>query len=701
LPQEESQRFSLQLRSKGQALAGKTGKDELRDARVIPAPRGLSSSRTDVEDQLALLVDGVEGYAVFLLDSKGRVATWNLGAERILGYSGEEALGQDLSFLYPAPSTGEPEHALEDALRTGRHQEDAWRRKRDGSLAWANTVLQPLFRDDELWGFGVILRDDTETKKLQDEAALARELALAIGAAPTVDEALDTALRKICEATGWNLGEAWIRIGAELECSPAWYTDTPRLKRFRRDAEGFRIRPGTGLPGIAWAERRPVWMRDVISDPRFLRFALARTFGVGAGMAVPIMSGDEVVAVLVFFVFESREEDAQLIDLVSTIGAQLGALVARKRTEDVLSESEARYRLLAENATDLISVTTPDGTLKYVSPAAEAILGYEPEVVVGRRAFEFVHPDDSDAVSRVYARVLEARGLVTTPPYRVRRGDGSYVWIESTVRAVHDPESGELVELQASGRDVTERKSAEEALRESDLLKTTLLRAVSHDFRSPLTAIMAAAEACASPTIGEEGRKELSSVIVSQASRLAALVEKLLDLSRLEAGQADPRRVWCSMEELLDAALEQIAGDVGLFDLRIEPRLPNILVDPAQLERAFANLFENARRFADGKAVEVSAENRRGRLVVRVADNGPGIPREERERVFEAFYRSERTTGQGSGLGLAIVKGFVELNGGRVYVEAGARETGTTFVVELPLTNHTSDAGDLQPHLAA
>jgi two-component system sensor histidine kinase KdpD len=211
------------------------------------------------------------------------------------------------------------------------------------------------------------------------------------------------------------------------------------------------------------------------------------------------------------------------------------------------------------------------------------------------------------------------------------------------------------------------------------------LRAVSHDFRSPLTAIIAAAEASASPTIAEEGRKELNSVIRSQAVRLSRLVDKLLDMSRLQAGHAAPRRLWCSVEELLDSALEHVAGDVGRFDLAIEPRLPNVLVDPAQLDRALANLFDNARRYGGDTPVGVSARAEGEKLVLRVTDRGPGIPPQDRERVFEPFYRGEGPGAKGSGLGLAIVKGFVELNGGRVFVEPARSGPGSTFVVELPI----------------
>ena len=224
------------------------------------------------------------------------------------------------------------------------------------------------------------------------------------------------------------------------------------------------------------------------------------------------------------------------------------------------------------------------------------------------------------------------------------------------------------------------------ALHESDVLKTTLLRSVSHDLRSPLTAIAAAGESSASPTLDLEARREIASVIVSEASRLSDMVDKLLDLSRLQAGSAKPRRIWCSVEEVVDAALEHLPEKNGDFEVTTQPDLPNVWADAAQLERAFVNLFENSRRYAGEDPVRVSLREEGEALLVRVTDSGPGITAQDRDRIFEPFYRADGGNDhhRGSGLGLAIVKGFVEANGGRISVESHPGE-GATFLVELPL----------------
>jgi signal transduction histidine kinase len=223
-------------------------------------------------------------------------------------------------------------------------------------------------------------------------------------------------------------------------------------------------------------------------------------------------------------------------------------------------------------------------------------------------------------------------------------------------------------------------------LRESDQLKTTILRSVSHDLRTPLTAIIAAGESSASPRLDDDSRDELASVIVGEGQRLSELVDNLLDVSRLEAGSAKPRRTWCSVEEVVETVLERAPLRGDGFDVEAAPALPSILADAAQLERAFANLFENASRFSGTDPVQVRLARDGEQVVVHIADHGPGVEPVERDRIFEPFYRG-RANGhghQGPGLGLTVARGFIEANGGSVRVES-TPTGGATFVVELPV----------------
>jgi two-component system sensor histidine kinase KdpD len=224
------------------------------------------------------------------------------------------------------------------------------------------------------------------------------------------------------------------------------------------------------------------------------------------------------------------------------------------------------------------------------------------------------------------------------------------------------------------------------ALRRNDEMKTALLRAVSHDLRTPLTAILSAAAALDPRDPKAEEVGEVRDVVLESATRLAALVEKLLDLSRLESGAAEQRVEAYSLDEVIGEAVEHVASDPRLVRLSIDDDLPLLEGDSSQLERAFANLIENAVRYSGGKPVSIRARVVGERVRVRIVDQGPGIRPGELERIFMPFYRSpgQPPTHQGSGLGLAIAKGFIEVNGGRISVESLPGQ-GTSFVVEFPV----------------
>ncbi|MGH2831153.1 MAG: sensor histidine kinase [Solirubrobacteraceae bacterium] len=239
------------------------------------------------------------------------------------------------------------------------------------------------------------------------------------------------------------------------------------------------------------------------------------------------------------------------------------------------------------------------------------------------------------------------------------------------------------------------------ALRRSDELKTAVLRSVSHDLRTPLSAILMAATALDSQRPTSENVADVREQVIDAATRLWRLIEKLLDLSVLQAGRAEPRLVWYSIDEVLQEAIEQVGVDTAIFKLSVPQQLPLLRGDPGQLERAFVNVLENAARYASEKPVSVRARAVRDRIRVLIVDQGPGIPRSEHERIFLPFYRAPGAPSQhpGSGLGLAITKGFLELNGGRIAVESSPGQ-GTSFVVEFPLAGSASVPVPVAPEIA-
>ena len=372
-----------------------------------------------------------------------------------------------------------------------------------------------------------------------------------------------------------------------------------------------------------------------------------------------IQRGEDWVGLVVFF--------------IAAVGASWLAGVARSRAE----EADQR-RQEADLSAEMARLLLRGGRLEEALPAVGQRLAQALElssaaielrpVEAGERTVAFPLREGSRQVGTLVLSAGESEAVLRRVQVRVAPA------LEALLAAAleRDALQAEVVETAA--------------LRRSDVIKTALLRAVSHDLRSPLTAILAAAEALRSPSISEAERAELAGAVTEEATRLSRLIDNLLDLSRLEADAAEPRPEWSSLEEVIGAAIDHLGMPEETFKLAVDGDLPPVRADAAQLERAFANLLDNAQRHSGGYPVSVRARNVGGRILVRVVDRGPGIPPAQQERIFEPFYRSgnERTGHRGSGLGLAIVRGFVEANGGRVWVESLPHQA-TSFVVELPI----------------
>jgi two-component system sensor histidine kinase KdpD len=229
------------------------------------------------------------------------------------------------------------------------------------------------------------------------------------------------------------------------------------------------------------------------------------------------------------------------------------------------------------------------------------------------------------------------------------------------------------------------------ALRRSNVVKTALLRSVSHDLRSPLTAITAAAGGLGSPTLDSAARAELISVIDTETERLTRLVDNLLDLSRIQSGEIEARADVITAEELIGAALDSVDAPASAFDVAIDPELPAIAADGGQVERALANVIENSLRYAGDAPVTIRSHLIGRQVAIQISDQGPGVPTSEIDRVFEPFYRGERDGASGSGLGLAIARGFAQANHGTLRLRS-APQQGATFTFQLPVAPNPAAA---------
>ncbi len=365
---------------------------------------------------------------------------------------------------------------------------------------------------------------------------------------------------------------------------------------------------------------------------------------------------------------------ALLVYLV--VGVVASDLAARSRERTAEAEQRGREEaLLAQMATAFLQTESATAELERFMPAISEVLHAERARIVLGPSKE-PPPGESPLELTAGSRRLGTLYL--------REGAGSSL----AIRRRFLPALASLVAV-AVDRERLAREAVEaEALRRSDTIKTAVLQAVSHDLRSPLTAIKVAADSLANPALAldEKDRAELLEAVQVEVDRLERVVGNLLDLSRLQAGAAEPNRELWALDELIAQALEQLGAEAsGRVELNLPEEIPVVSVDAIQIERVLDNLFENSLKFSPAdETIHVRVTTTRSEVLVRVVDRGRGIPEAELERIFEPFLGSSADERGGTGLGLAIAKGFAEGNGGRLWAES-RRGQGASFVLALPL----------------
>jgi two-component system sensor histidine kinase KdpD len=405
---------------------------------------------------------------------------------------------------------------------------------------------------------------------------------------------------------------------------------------------------------------------------------IAVAWGLRYGVAASILS---MLALNFFFLpprytltlADSENWVALAIYLVVAIAVSHLATSARRRAAEA-EQREREETLLADLATSLLHGRPIADVLDDAGRRAAAVLGVE-SCRIQRGPRREPPPGESPYD-------LEVEGVrVGTLFLR----EGPEPQLETRKRFL--PALASLLAV-AVERDQLVREAVEaEALRRSDAVKTTVLRAVSHDLRSPLTAIRVAGGTLrrSLADLDPADRDALLDTVCCEADRLDRIVSDLLDLSRLESGTVEAHRELCTLDALIGRALAALGPAGARVDVSLPEEAPPVEVDAAQVERVLVNLLENALRFSpEEERVTLRATSTRRDVLLRVVDHGPGIPEGELEQVFQAF-RTGSTSGgrKGAGLGLAIARGFAEANGGRVWAESRPGQ-GSTFVVALP-----------------
>jgi PAS domain S-box-containing protein len=380
------------------------------------------------------------------------------------------------------------------------------------------------------------------------------------------------------------------------------------------------------------------------------------------------------------------------LDASGAPAALVGAardVTERRLAAQVLAQSEARYRLLADNARDMIVHADLEGRLTYVSPSAREKTGRPAEAWVGCSILDFAHPDHVEQFKAAIALQMKAERpeRADRVEFRGLHADGREIWLEARPVAAFDPITGALTGVTDVIRDVTTRHIHEAELRDARReaesaarVKAEFLANMTHELRTPLTAVLGFSRLIEKqPDLTAETRLHLGRVL-SAGEALLYTINDILDFSKLEAGQVEirprPASVRALARETIDLLMVQAAEK--RIDLRLEiadetPEL--VLVDPERIRQVLLNLVGNAVKFTDEGEVCLSIKPGTGvdRLEFSVSDTGPGVPTERLARLFQRFSQVDgghSTSQPGTGLGLAICKGLVEAMGGEIGVES-------------------------------
>ena len=211
----------------------------------------------------------------------------------------------------------------------------------------------------------------------EEQLSLLQTISMEVASASDLASALEVVLREVCEKTGWLIGHAWVpnSDATALDLVTGWYCGDGELKPFKAASEASHFKPGVGLPGRVWESKQPAWIEDVINDPNFPRSAAARSARLKTGVAIPILSRRKVIAVLEFFMRESRSQNEQLVNVIVAVAAQLGLMMERKRAAEQLSDTNEILQSILSNMGDAVIVADKGGHFLVFNPAAERMFG--------------------------------------------------------------------------------------------------------------------------------------------------------------------------------------------------------------------------------------------------------------------------------------------------------------------------------------
>ena len=442
---------------------------------------------------------------------------------------------------------------------------------------------------------------------------------------------------------------------------------------------------------IVFETKEPYICTDVRKNPIYRNRSMERE-GVISTAAAPVMSKNRVLGIMVVGSRQLHRFRKREIELLMAFGSQLGAALENAELYDEVNKSKVYIENLVENAADLIITTDLDDRILTWNRGAEVLFGYDKDEVIGKHLSILLPPERFHELEEMRVKV-QISGALRDIEIRSKKKDGVMIYLSLSVSPVRDLD-GKIVGFLRVAKDITEKKRYERRLKELDKMKSDFVSNVSHELRTPLTSIKGSVDNMLDGLTGSLNEKQIRYLnrIKSNTDRLSRLINDLLDLSRIESGHVEVRPTNLPLTALAEEVAEHMKALAAekLIRIEIPPADPKVTAwaDRDKVTQVLMNLISNAVKFTprDGKITVALEKNGSDYIQISVADTGPGILPEERNRIFSKFYQVANVDKQkpkGSGLGLAISKALVEMHGGKIWMESEVGK-GSTFYFTLP-----------------
>lgn len=394
---------------------------------------------------------------------------------------------------------------------------------------------------------------------------------------------------------------------------------------------------------------------------------------------------------------EHRIEDSAA-PIRDEAGSAVGAVLVfrdvseRRRTE----LARAHLAAIVDSSEDAIVSKTLQGIILSWNTGAERLFGYSSSEAVGQPITILIPPERINEEGEILARIARGERIEHFETVRVTK-DGHRLNISLTVSPIRDV-SGEIIGVSKIARDITDRKLAEQALREADRKKDEFIALVAHELRNPLAPMRSALQVMRIAPSDAKALTGARDVIERQLGHMVRLIDDLLDISRIGQKKLELRRTRVTLADIVNSAVETARPVIDAAGHRLAVSLPASPVhldgDLTRLSQVFSNLLTNSAKYTHpGGFIELVAEATNGKVRVSVRDNGIGVPADALEIIFDMFSQVDRSlehsTG-GLGIGLALVRGLVEMHGGTVTAASDGQDKGSTFTVMLPVLTSVS-----------